>query len=109
MAFVSILFSYLCRLDPDALGRGICLVYDVAGIANAGWLKNDDLRFIVRGRSMLDAALHHDGLARSQIDNPVTEFNAEFSFLNQKELVLRFVRVPGKLTLNLHQFDVLSV
>src|ERR1700710_2913022 len=99
----------LCRLDPDALGRRIGLVHDLAGIANACRFENEDLRLLVRGRTMFDAALHDDGFAGPEIDGSVTEFHAEVSFPNQKELVFGFVLMPGKLALNLHQFDVLLI
>ena len=44
-------------LDSLAYRRGISLIHHVAGIANAGGLKNDNFRFLVRGRPMLNAAL----------------------------------------------------
>src|ERR1700712_5011830 len=99
----------LCRLDPDALGRRIALVHDVAGIANACRLENDDLRLLVRGRTMFDAALYDHGFAGPEIDGPVTEFHAEVSFPDQKELVFGLVLMPGKLALDLYQLDLLLI
>src|SRR3982074_3363009 len=70
----------LCRLDPDALGRRIGLVHDVAGIANVCRFQKHALRLLVRGRTMFDAALHDHGFARAKSDGVVTEFHAEVSF-----------------------------
>src|SRR4030081_2945371 len=57
-------------LDPHALRRGISLIHHIAGIANTGRLEDDNFRFLVGGRSMLNPALDDNGVSGSQIDDP---------------------------------------
>src|SRR6266699_6069564 len=58
---------------------------------------------------MLDAARHHQALARTELDHMVAEFDAEIASPYQEELVLAVVMVPRKRARDLDELDLLAI
>src|SRR5690349_4558476 len=69
--------------------RGEFGVGDIAGVADARRLDEDDLGLVVCGGAVLDPAWHYDALARSHVDDPVAKFDAEAALPHHE----KFVRV----------------
>src|SRR5262245_30627651 len=85
------------------------LVVNVAGVARAGRLKQQDTRLLSRHGPMLDASRHNAILQGPQRHNPMPKVKLDSTIENKKELILIRVMVPDVLTLKLHHLDELSI
>jgi hypothetical protein len=96
-------------LNSGAGGRRKDIVYHISGVAHARRLEAQDLSLLIGARAMLDAAWNNQALAGVQFHYAIPEFHAETALPHQEEFVFCGMEVPGKFTLNLDDFDFLSI
>src|SRR5437867_11290692 len=81
----------------------------LTGIDGAGQLHQHDLALSARGRPVFHAFGDDKPLARTYDHLSVAKLNRHFSFHNTEHLVRLGLRLPDKITLNLHQLEVVVV
>ena len=67
------------------------------------------MNFLRGDRPVLDATRDDQKLTFFQPDLPVTEIHPESPLHDQEQLVLVFMMMPDKLTLEFDEFDVLAI
>ena len=82
---------------------------DIPGIPDAGGLEEDELDLLDRHGAVLHTMGHHQALAGTEFDDPVTEFHPEVAPMDQEKFVLDVVMMPDELPLDLDELDLLAV
>src|SRR5437879_4183310 len=90
------------RLDPLELADGP-FIADVPRVERGLGFEQQHVRLLRRDRQMLHAPRHDREFPFVQPDVTIAEPELQPPFHDQEELVLRFVMVPHKLTLQLDQ------
>ena len=82
---------------------------DVSGVPDLGRFEKHHFDFVLGYRTMFDAARNDNEIPFAERNAPVAKVHPEAPPQHQEEFVFPCVVVPDKLTLKLHQLDVLSI
>src|SRR5258705_7636289 len=90
------------NLDAVELGDG-AFIADVSGVQGRIGLEQEDVRFFLGNRQMLDAVRDDDELARLDYEVAVPQLHPQPALHDQKKLVLAIVMVPDELALEFRE------
>lgn len=82
---------------------------NVPCIQRRGWLKEQDVCFLVGDWAVLDLVWDNDKFTFLEPDVPVAKLHAKSAFDHEKHLVFIVMMVPEELSLKLDQLDELAV
>jgi len=80
-----------------------------AGVHGSRWFEEQNLGFVLGAGAVLDAARDDNAFSRAHLDDPIAKFDAKPTPPDEEELVFLLMPVPGKLALDLDEFDLLPV
>jgi len=101
--------SEYSKSDSHSVWRGVGSILDIAGVFHLSRLKEDHFSFFIGGSAVFYSARNHHRLPRAELHNPVAEFDSQAPSPHQKEFILMVMVMPGKLALNLDEFDLLTI
>src|SRR5439155_8922870 len=90
------------NLEPIEVGDG-AFIANVPGVQCGIRLEQQDMRFFLRDRQMLDAVRDDDELARLDHEIAVSQLHAQPALHDEKQLVLTLVVVPDELARELRE------